>query len=134
MEMLGSLISPIASLAGTWLQGRVDKAKAETDVKVARAKAEAKVYETEATSSMLMEQNLTAQMAGSWKDEFWTIIFGGILVGCFLPWTQPYVKEGFVFLQESTPNWFSNMLYIIIGSSFGYRFGKQGLQMINKKR
>ena len=41
--MLGSLISPIASLAGTWLQGRVDKAKAETDVKVARAKAEAKV-------------------------------------------------------------------------------------------
>jgi hypothetical protein len=25
------------------------------------------------------------------------------------------------------------MLYIIIGSSFGYRFGKQGLQMINKK-
>ena len=40
-----------------------------------------------------------------------------------MPWTQPYVKEGFVFLQESTPNWFSNMLYIIIGSSFGYRFG-----------
>ena len=132
--MLGSLISPIASLAGTWLEGKVSKAKAETEVKVARAKAEAKVYETEATSSMLMEQNLTAQMAGSWKDEFWTIIFGGILVGCFLPWTQPYVKEGFVFLQESTPNWFSNMLYIIIGSSFGYRFGKQGLQMINKKR
>ena len=78
--MISSLISPLTSLAGTWLQGRVDKAKAETDVKVARAKAEAKVYETEATSSMLMEQNLTAQMAGSWKDEFWTIIFGGILV------------------------------------------------------
>ena len=132
--MFQALISPIASLAGTWLEGKVNKAKAETDVKVARAKAEAKVYATEATSSMLMEQNLTAQMAGSWKDEFWTIIFGGILVGCFLPWTQPYVKEGFVFLQESTPNWFSNMLYIIIGSSFGYRFGKQGLQMINKKR
>ena len=41
--MLGSLIGPISSLAGTWLQGRVDKSKAETDVKVARAKAEAKV-------------------------------------------------------------------------------------------
>ena len=36
----------ISSLAGTWLQGRVDKAKAETEVKVARARAEAKVYET----------------------------------------------------------------------------------------
>ena len=80
---IGQLIGPVSSLAGTWMQGKVDKAKAETDVKVARAKAEAKVYETEATSSMLMEQNLTQQMAGSWKDEFWTIIFGGILVACF---------------------------------------------------
>ena len=121
--MFQALISPIASLAGTWLEGKVSKAKAETEVKVARAKAEAKVYETEATSSMLNEQSLTSQMGESWKDEFWSLIFGAILICCFLPWTQPYVKEGFVFLQESTPNWFSNMLYIIIGSSFGYRFG-----------
>jgi len=46
-KMLSSIIGPIGSLASTWLQGRVDKAKAETDVKVAKAKAEAKVYETE---------------------------------------------------------------------------------------
>ena len=130
---LSSLLSPIANIAGTYLQGKMDKQKAETEVKVARAKAEAKVYETEATSSMLNEQSLTSQMGESWKDEFWSLIFGAILICCFLPWTQPYVKEGFVFLQESTPNWFSNMLYIIIGSSFGYRFGKQGLQMINKR-
>ena len=132
--MLGNLISPIASLAGTWLQGRVDKAKAETEVKVAKAKAEAKVYETEATSSFLNEQALTNQMGESWKDEFWSIIFGAILIASFLPFSQPYVKEGFIFLEQSTPHWFSNMLYIIIGSSFGYRFGKQGLQMINKKK
>ena len=131
--MLGSIIGPVASLAGTWLQGRVDKAKAETEVKVARARAEAKVYETEATSSMMNEHALTNQMGESLKDEFSSLIFGAILICCFLPWTQPYVKEGFVFLDQNTPNWFSNMLYIIIGSSFGYRFGKQGLQMINKK-
>ena len=130
---LSTILGPVTNLAGTWLQGKMDKAKAETDVKVARAKAEAKVYETEATSSMLMEQNLTNQMAGSWKDEFWTIIFGGILVACFLPWSQPYVAEGFIFLNESTPPWFSTCLYICIGSSFGYRFGKTGLQLMNKK-
>ena len=129
---LSSLLSPIANIAGTYIQGKVDKAKAETEVKVARAKAEAKVYETEATSSMLNEQSLTQQMAGSWKDEFWTLIFGGILVCCFLPWTQEYVKEGFLFLEENTPNWFSTCLYICIGSSFGYRFGKTGLQLMNK--
>jgi|TARA_Y100001938_G_C7928278_1_gene348026 hypothetical protein len=132
--MFQALISPIASLAGTWLEGRVNKAKAETEVKVARARAEAKVYETEATSSMLMEQNLTGQMAGSWKDEFWTLIFGGILLACFLPFSQEYVKEGFIFLNEHCPPWFQNCLYISIGASFGYRFGKQGLQMINRKK
>ena len=131
---LSSIIGPISSLAGTWLQGRVDKAKAETEVKVAKAKAEAEVYKTSATSEMLNEQALTAQMAGSWKDEFWTIIFGGILVACFLPWSQPYVAEGFTFLNESTPPWFSTCLYICIGSSFGYRFGKTGLQLMNKKQ
>jgi len=130
---LSTILGPVTNLAGTWLQGKMDKAKAETDVKVARAKAEAKVYETEATSSMLMEQNLTQQMAGSWKDEFWTIIFGGILVACFLPWSQPYVAEGFTFLNESTPPWFSTCLYICIGSSFGYRFGKTGMQLMGKK-
>ena len=133
MEMLASLISPIANIASTFIQGKMDKQKAETQVKVARAKAEAKVYETEATSGMLMEQNLTNQMAGSWKDEFWTIIFGGILVGCFLPFSQPYVANGFEFLNTSTPDWFSTCLYICIGSSFGYRFGKTGLQLMNKR-
>ena len=130
---LSSIIGPISSLAGTWLQGRVDKAKAETEVKVAKAKAEAEVYKTSATSEMLNEQALTAQMAGSWKDEFRTIIFGGVLVASFLPWSQPFVKEGFIFLEESTPQWFSTCLYICIGSSFGYRFGKTGLQLMNKK-
>jgi hypothetical protein len=130
--MFSAIIGPISSLAGTWLEGKVSKAKAETDIKVAKAQAEAEVYRTSATSEMLNEQALTSQMAGSWKDEFWTIIFGGILVASFLPFSQPFVKEGFIFLENSTPTWFSTCLYICIGSSFGYRFGKTGLQLMKK--
>ena len=132
--MFNLLISPIAELAGTWLKGKVDKSKADSEVKVARAKAEAKVYETEATSSMLNEKNLTDQMGDSIKDEIWTIWFVLVLTGCFLPWTQEYVKNGFIFLDQHTPSWFHNLLYVVIGSSFGYRFGKQGLQLINKRK
>ena len=132
--MINLLISPIAELAGTWLKGKVDKSKAESEVKVARAKAEAKVYETEATSQMLNEKNLTDQMGDSIKDEIWTIWFVLVLTGCFLPWTQEYVKNGFIFLDQHTPSWFHNLLYVVIGSSFGYRFGKQGLQLINKRK
>ena len=132
--MIQAFIGPIANLAGTWLQGRVDKAKAETEVKVAKAKAEARVFETEATSEMLNEKKLTDQMGDSWKDEAWSLWFIAVLTACFLPWTQEYVKEGFIFLDEHTPTWFHNMLYIVIGSSFGYRFGKQGLQILNRKK
>ena len=131
--MIQALLGPLGSLASTWLQGKMDKSKAETEVKVAKAKAEAKVFETEATSQMLNERHLTDQMGDSWKDEFWSLIFGAILICCFIPGTQPYVIEGFIFLDEHTPTWFANMLYIVIGSSFGYRFGKQGLQLVNRR-
>ena len=86
--MIQAFISPVASLVGTWLQGRVDKSKAETEVKVAKAKAEAKVYETEATSTMLQEQKLTDHMGDSIKDALWTNWIILFLTGCFLPWTQ----------------------------------------------
>ena len=132
--MIQAFIGPIANLADTWLQGKVDKSKADSEVKVAKAKAEAKVYETEATSQMLNEKKLTDQMGDSWKDEAWSLWFIAVLTACFLPWTQEYVKEGFIFLDEHTPTWFHNMLYIVIGSSFGYRFGKQGLQILNRKK
>ena len=43
--MIQALIGPIASLAGTWLEGKVEKTKAETGAKVAKAKAEATIME-----------------------------------------------------------------------------------------
>ena len=132
--MWQSLISPIASVVGTFVQGRVDKQKAQSSILMARAKAEAKVYETEATSQMLNERALTDQMGDSIKDEIWTLWFVLVLTASFLPWTQEYVRDGFIFLDQHTPSWFHNLLYVVIGSSFGYRFGKQGLQLLSKKR
>ena len=134
LPILGSAVSLVGDLAGSWLKGRVAKQQAETEAKVAQAKAKAVVYEKQATGELDMERSLTEQMGGSWKDEAWTIFFIAVLTACFLPWTQEYVKEGFIFLDEHTPTWFHNMLYIVIGSSFGYRFGKQGLQILNRKK
>ena len=132
--MLQMLIGPAIELAGGWFKSKAATKAAETEAKVAMKKAEAKVYETEATSTMLMEQQLTRQMESSWKDEFWVIIFGSILIACFLPWTQEYVKNGFIFLDEHTPPWFANCLYISISASFGYRIGKAGLGAIANRK
>ena len=89
------------------------------------------VIEEEEDGELDMERSLTEQMGGSWKDEAWTIFFIAVLTACFLPWTQEYVREGFIFLDTSTPDWFANCIYISIAASFGYRIGKAGVGMIN---
>ena len=43
--MLQALLGPISSLAGTWLEGKVETKKAEAASKVAMAKAEATIME-----------------------------------------------------------------------------------------
>jgi len=41
--MIQALIGPITSLAGTWLNGKVETKAAETKAKVAKAEAEAQI-------------------------------------------------------------------------------------------
>ena len=50
--MIQALIGPIANLAGTWLEGKVETKKAETGAKVAKAKAEAVIMEKKATGEI----------------------------------------------------------------------------------
>ena len=121
-------------VAGQAVSGFMETKKAKAVAKLTEIKAVTALKEQQIAGKVSWEASAVDQMKGSWKDEFWTLIFGGILVGCFLPWTQMYVKEGFIFLEENTPSWFATCLYICIGSSFGYRFGKAGLaHMKNKK-
>ena len=79
-----------------------------------------------------MEKSLTEQMGGSWKDEAWTIFFIAVLACCFLPFTQDAVQKGFIFLDESTPDWFAHCIYISISASFGYRVGKGAIGAIRE--
>ena len=122
--MLNLLIKPLLGVAGQAVSGFVETKK---------AKAESKLVEIQIAGEISWEASAVDQMKGSWKDEFWTLIFGGILISCFLPWTQSYVAEGFVFLDTNTPDWFATCLYVCIGSSFGYRFGKAGLAHMKKR-
>ena len=134
LPILGSAVSLVGDLAGSWLKGRVAKQQAETEAKVAQAKAKAVVYEKQATGELDMERSLTEQMGGRWKDEAWTIFFIAVRTACFLPWPQEYVREGFVFLDTSTPDWFANCIYISIAASFGYRIGKAGVGLLSAKK
>ena len=132
--MLQLLLKPLLGVAGQAVSGFIETKKAKAQHKLTEIKASTKLKEQQIAGKVSWEASAVDQMKGSWNVDFWTLIFGGILVGCFLPWTQMYVKEGFIFLEENTPSWFATCLYICIGSSFGYRFGKAGLaHMKNKK-
>ena len=118
--MIQALIGPIASLAGSWMEKKVTEQKGKSVVALAKAEAEAEVMKVAATHEAGWEKIMAQGSQDSWKDEAWTILFIIIIAMCFIPFTQPYVQEGFVALSN-TPEWFQWAMYASIGASFGIR-------------
>ena len=127
--MLNLLIGPITDLAGTWLNGKVEKSKAETGAKVARAKAEATIMERKATGELDWDLEMAKGSQSSLKDEWLTILFSIPLILAFVPGMEEIVANGFRQLQEM-PEWYQYSLGVIVAASFGVRsatkfFGKK---------
>lgn len=127
--MIQALIGPIASLAGTWLEGKVEKTKAETGAKVAKAKAEATIMEKKATGELEWDLEMARGSQSSWKDEWLVILFSVPLVLSFIPGMEGIVASGFEQL-EKMPDWYQYSLGVIVAASFGVRaatkfFGKK---------
>ena len=118
--MLTALIGPITSLAGTWLDGKVEEKKAQSATKVAKAQAEAIVMQKKATGEIDWEQSAIEASKESWKDELWTIVFVLILCFNFVPSMQEIMKVGFQNLEEC-PLWVQWGMYASIAASFGIR-------------
>ena len=128
------LLKPLMGVAGDAVKGFVETKKIKSEIKITEIKAEKKRLEDIAAGKIKWEQTAVDQMKGSWKDEFWTLIFGAILLGCFLPWTQDYVAKGFIFLDEHTPQWFATCLIICISASFGIKTAKGAIGIFGKKK
>ena len=128
--MLNMLIGPIADLAGTWLNGKVETKAAETKAIVARAEAEAQIMLSRATSEADWEKIMAQGSQNSWKDEWLTILFSIPLILVFTgDWGREVVENGFTAL-ETMPEWYQYTLGVIVAASFGVRsatklFGKR---------
>ena len=128
--MIQGLLGPIASLAGTWLNGKVEQKAAQNKVTVAKAEAEAAIMVSAATSEAEWDRIMANASANSWKDEYLVILFSIPLILAFLPfeWADQAVANGFAAL-DSMPQWYSYTLGVIVASSFAVRsatkfFGK----------
>jgi hypothetical protein len=128
------LLKPLIGVAGDAVKGFVQTKKAKAELKITEIKANQKRLEDIAAGKIKWEASAVDQMKNSWKDEFWTLIFGGILLSCFIPFTQDYVAKGFVFLDENTPEWFSICLYICISASFGIKGASGAMKLFGKKK
>ena len=127
--MLGALIGPVASLANTFLEGRVAASKANNEVKVAEAKAKATIMEKQATGEIDWDIEAIKGSQNSWKDEWLVILFSIPLILAFVPGAEHIVQSGFAQL-EPMPEWYQYSLGVIIAASFGVRgatkfFGKK---------
>tara|TARA_B100001059_G_scaffold222822_1_gene247170 strand:- start:1742 stop:2128 length:387 start_codon:yes stop_codon:yes gene_type:complete len=119
--MIGALITPLANLASTWLQGSVEESKAKSQAKVARAVAEATVMQKKATGEIDWDLKMADASAHSWKDEWLTILFSIPLILAFCgDWGRAIVSEGFTAL-ESMPEYYQYTLGVIVSASFGTR-------------
>ena len=123
-------LGPIANLAGTWLEGKVEEKKAVTGAKVAKAQAEAVIMQKKATGEIDWDLKMADASAHSWKDEWLTILFSIPLIQSFCgDWGREIVTNGFAAL-ESMPDYYQYTLGTIVAASFGTRaatkfFGKK---------
>jgi len=127
--MLTALIGPIANIAGTWLEGRVEKTKAKVKADVAKAEAEAVVMQKKATGEIDWDLKMADASVSSWKDEWLVILFSIPLILAFIPGMEDIVSRGFQQLEQM-PQWYQYSLGTIVAASFGTRaatkfFGKK---------
>jgi hypothetical protein len=111
--MIGSIISSVAGLGQTWLEGKNAKMKAKSE-------AEAQVMVTAAQSKADWESIMASNSGSSWKDEWLTLLFSIPMILCFFPQTVDYVHAGFQALEEM-PDWYQYTLSVIVAASFGVR-------------
>ena len=117
--MIQALIGPLANLAGTWFQNKVEKTKADGLAKVAAGEVEWEGKMADATND-------------SWKDEFALVVLLAPAILVFVPGMREYVQHGFEVLA-TLPEWYQYLLYIAISASFGIKGVGQAAKMLKKK-
>ena len=105
------------ALAQTFLEGKVEKEKAKSEIMKTAAQHDSK-----------WELIMAESTKGSWKDEIITIAVLTPCVMSFIPGAEDLVKEGFARLNE-LPDWYQNILYVTILAGLGLK----GLDKFRRK-
>ena len=113
-------MSAVSSIGGTWMESKLQEAKAKSRVKVAKAEAEAEVHKKIAAGEMEWEKAMAEASDDSWKDEYLVIVLTVPAILVFIPGMEDIVQRGFHVL-DTLPDWYQNGLMIAISASFGIK-------------
>ena len=127
--MFQALIGPISELAGSFMQGQINKQKAKATLAQTKAEAEAEIMRTAATHDSKWEIIMAQGTQNSWKDEVVTIVILIPTVLVFIPGMEDVVKNGFARLNE-LPEWYTYLLFLTVSAALGIR----GLDKFKRKK
>lgn len=111
------LLGVVGNLAQTFLEGKVEKEKAKSEI-----------LKTAAQHDSKWELIMAESTRSSWKDEIITIAVLTPCVLSFVPGMEDVVKSGFERLSQ-LPDWYQNILYVTILAGLGLK----GLDRFKKK-
>lgn len=120
--MWSAIISGVTSLASDYMDER--KRKTESKARIEEAQTEARIQQLMSAQQTESNYDMEAlrQTQYSWKDEFALIVVVFPFIGAFIPWTQPYVEQGWIFLSEKTPTEYWYIFSGAIAASMGIRW------------
>lgn len=104
--MVGAIINAVAGVAGSWMESKVETAKAKTAVakRVAAGEQEWNLEQAKNSSS-------------SWKDEWLTILISIPLILAFTG-HEDIVSRGFAAL-DGMPDFYKTAVGVVFAASFG---------------
>lgn len=132
--MIQMLIAPIAQIAKSWVEGKVEsnKAKNEANLEMSKAKTEIAKAKTEiakkvAAGELEWNQVMAEASTNSWKDEWLTILVSIPLILAFTG-NEDVVMKGFAALEQM-PDFYKTAVGVVFAASFGI----QSIKNIMKK-
>ena len=111
------IISAVAQVATTWVSGKAEAARINSEAKLATTKAKAAVMEKVAAGELEWNQAMAEASASSWKDEWLTILVSIPLVLAFTG-QEEIVMKGFAALEQM-PDFYKTAVGVVFAASFG---------------
>lgn len=128
---IASVIGGIFGIGEKYVEGKNQIRMAKVDAEVAKWTAKAAAYEADANRTQSWEMEALKQSQYSWKDEFWTIILGILLLTPMALAIAGVVTGNQMFKEmidaawaayESMPLVIQSLYPIVILASMGIRY------------